>query len=724
MSSVADGDAAPGGVMGADARTPPGQQWWSAGNLVVGFVTAADAPVAVNCLAVPGDDVAAGACQPVAEINVTGDGRARTTTRFTDTGVGSRLRYVQHASVQDGDEGILRIGQADDSTGLTVTTTFSASAALSAARVVTTVRNDGPFPVVLEAVSSFAFGAVVRPGESTRDLVLHQGTGEQLAENRWSARPLWSQSALADFNSAGMNQPGRGAVEAISTSTWSTARALPTAGLENIATRRAVAWQIEHNGGWRWEVDDVRTGENSVAVVLLGPEDLDHHWSEALAPGESFTTVPVSIAVGTDGFESAIAQLTRHRRWLRRTRTEDESSILVFNDYMNTLNGDPTTGRLLPLIDAAARAGAECFCIDAGWYDDTPRGDWWPSVGAWEPSRRRFPGDGLAGVTHAIQAAGMRAGLWIEPEVIGVHSPVAATLPSEAFLQRHGRRVREHDRYFLDLRHPAARDHLNGTLERLISEFGVSFFKLDCNVTPGPGTDHDAFSVGSGLLGHNRAHLRWFSEVRARYPQVVFENCSSGAMRADFAMLQLFDFQSTSDQEDFLLYPAIAAAAPLQMPPEQAGNWAYPQPSMSAEEIAYTMVTGLSGRLYLSGFLHGMTPRQFKLVTDATDLFKRIRNDIAGSTPQWPLGYPQWYGDRFALALSAAGRTLLYVWHRGAADAVITLPPSLGTATSLRQIYPADLAEWQIRPGSGGGTDLAPAQAGPSARVFEITLEA
>ena len=83
----------------------------------------------------------------------------------------------------------------------------------------------------------------------------------------------------------------------------------------------------------------------------------------------------------------------------------------------------------------------------------------------------------------------------------------------------------------------------------------------------------------------------------------MFENCSSGAMRADFAMLELFDLQSTSDQQDFRLYPPIAAGAPLQMLPEQAGNWAYPQPWMSDEEIAFTMVTGLSGRLYLSGFL-------------------------------------------------------------------------------------------------------------------------
>ena len=53
---------------------------------------------------------------------------------------------------------------------------------------------------------------------------------------------------------------------------------------------------------------------------------------------------------------------------------------------MNTINGNPTTDRLLPLVAAAAQAGAECFCIDAGWYDDTELADWWPTVGEWVPS--------------------------------------------------------------------------------------------------------------------------------------------------------------------------------------------------------------------------------------------------------------------------------------------------------------------------------------------------
>ena len=694
---------------------------WAAGRLVLMFTASEDRPVVLSGLGGAADACMTGATQPIVEVIATGDGRARTTTRFTNTGVGSRLRYVEHNTRSEPGEEILTIVQADALTGLRVTTTYSASPGVQAVRVVTMVHNGGGHPVVLEAVSSFAFGAVVNPGESTKDLLLHSGTGEQLAENRWTARPLWSQTALADFNAAFTKQPGRGSFEAVSASTWTTGRALPTGVLENSATGRSIAWQIEHNGGWRWEVDNVREGEDSVAVILLGPEDLDHHWSEELNPGESFTSVPVSVSVSTDGLEGAIAELTRHRRWLRRNRDADRGSLLVYNDYMNTLKGNPTTERLLPLISAAAAAGAECFCIDAGWYDDSGLADWWPTVGEWIPSVNRFPDGGLNRVITAIRDAGMKVGLWLEPEVIGVQSPIAQSLPDAAFLQRHGRRVVEHERYFLDLRHPAAREHLNSAFHRLVEAFDVDFFKLDYNVNPGPGTDYQAFSVGSGLLGHNRAHLAWVGELQRKYPGVIFENCSSGAMRADFGMMELFDLQSTSDQEDFVLYPAIAAGAPVQILPEQAGNWAYPQPSMSHEEIAYTMVSGLSGRLYLSGFLDRMNAGQSALVHDALALSKSIRDDIALSVPAWPMGLPDWYADSLTLTLKAPGRTFVYVWHRGGDDAELTLHLGPGVrARHLVEQYPRTLTTWKAADGPDNTVILRPGLAGMTARVYEI----
>lgn len=692
---------------------------WRAGRLSLLFTASRERPTVLSGIGAPGTVTATGTNQPLVELIITGDGRSRNNTRFTNTGVGSRLRYVEHTTSSEVDLEQLEIVQVDESTGLRVTTIFTAAPGVQAARVLTAVRNDGAETVVLEAVSSVALGALVYPDEQTSDLVLYSAISEQLAENRWTARPVWSQTGLADFNSSLHNQPGRGAVTAIGTSTWTTAGALPTGVIANADTGRSIAWQIEHNGGWRWEVANIREGEDSVGVVLLGPEDLDHQWSEALAPGADFTSVPVSIAISDTGFEGAVAELTRHRRWLRRERHADNASLLVFNDYMNTINGNPTTDRLLPLVAAAAQAGAECFCIDAGWYDDTELADWWPTVGEWVPSAWRFPDGGLLRVIDTVHAAGMQAGLWVEPEVVGVRSPIAQSLPNEAFLQRHGFRVREHDRYFLDLRHPAARAHLDATFDRLVAEFDLGFFKLDYNVTPGAGTDLDAFSAGAGLLGHNRAHIEWLRQLRRRHPHVVFENCSSGAMRADFAMLEVLDFQSTSDQQDFRLYPAVAAGAPVQMLPEQAGNWAYPQAWMGDEEIAYTMVTGLSGRLYMSGFLNEMTADQLRLVHDAATLFKKIRGDIAKAIPSWPMGLPDWYADHFALTLTSPDRTLVYVWHRGGDDAELTLRFGKKVrADQLVERYPCRLGAWHVAD-VGDGVVLKPGVARPSARIYE-----
>lgn len=102
----------------------------------------------------------------------------------------------------------------------------------------------------------------------------------------------------------------------------------------------------------------------------------------------------------------------------------------------------------------------------------------------------------------------------------------------------------------------------------------------------------------------------WLDAVLERHPDLVIENCASGAMRADYGLLSRLEIQSTSDQQQPLRYPPIAAGALMAVLPEQAGNWAYPQPSMSQEEIAFTMVTGLSGRLYLSGRIDAMDEHQ------------------------------------------------------------------------------------------------------------------
>jgi alpha-galactosidase len=354
---------------------------------------------------------------------------------------------------------------------------------------------------------------------------------------------------------------------------------------------------------------------------------------------------------------------------------------VIFNDYMNTLMADPTTEKLLPLISAAAEAGAEYFCIDAGWYDDGE--GWWERAGDWKPAPNRFPG-GLPEVLHHIRKEGMIPGLWLEPEVAGAGTQAAATLPDEAFFQRGGVRVEEHRRYHLDLRHPAAVKHLDETADFLVGDLGIGYLKLDYNIKIDPGTEVDGSSAGAGLLGHNRALLDWLDRLLDRYPKLIIENCASGAMRADYAMLSRLQIQSTSDQQDFLRYPVIAAAAAAAIPPEQAGIWSYPQPGMGQQENAFTLCGALLGRIHLSGHIDKMNAQERGLVARAVSVYKDIRPDLAAALPFWPLGLPHWTAPWIVSGLRAPTRSYVLIWRRG------VLPAGPGRAGPVAGSPPAD----------------------------------
>ncbi|MDQ0733409.1 glycoside hydrolase family 36 protein [Arthrobacter sp. B1I2] len=639
---------------------------WSNGTLHLALRAGKESPVGIAYL-----HPAEAASSPLAsgpalvEILTVEEGRARTSQRYAESTVGARLRYVSHTAASEGSWNILTVLQRDTETGLEAETVLRAANGASTVQAVTTVRNNGRKPVALQAVTTLALPLLAghRAAEATT-LQLASATSQWLGENQWTLEDL--RGSLPDLNLGLHEQDQRGHLLRASTSSWSTGGPLPTAALVDADDQWCWMWQVEHNGGWAWELSETR---DALDLALLGPTDDQHNWLHSLEPGDQFTTVPAALAVSRDGLHGAVAQMTAHRRALRGHIFSDRPPV-IYNDFMNTLMGDPSTGKLLPLVTAAAEAGADIFCIDAGWYDDTT--DWWDAVGEWQPSTARFP-NGLSEVTDAISSAGMGVGLWLEPEVVGVRSAMAASLPEEAFLQRRGVRVVEHGRYHLDFRHPAARAHLDETVDRLVADFNTVYFKLDYNITAGTGTDLGAGSSGAGLLGHNRAYLDWLDAIKARHPHVTIENCASGAMRQDYALLARLDLQSTSDQQDPLLYPPIAANAFLSVLPEQAANWAYPQPGMDDEEIRFTMATGMLGRMCLSGFLDKMTTGQLALVREAVSVHKEILPEIQASTAFYPSGIPRWNDQWLSVGLRASERDLVTVWQRDHAQNELTL---------------------------------------------------
>ncbi|MFF7731877.1 alpha-galactosidase [Streptomyces sp. NPDC007984] len=632
---------------------------WGHEALDARFVVAPDATPRLVRLAHPGDDreAAVRSALPLVELTALGHGSGWSGPRFTGTALGNRLAHrAHHTSSRDGWER-LTVELHDPGTGLTAFAELTSPTGLPVLRSRVRLRNDGRAPLVVQSVSSLLLGGLPAPDA----LDVHRARNDWLAECRWYAEPL--RAAVADIHTDVHQHDSRAALALTGRGSWPTDGHLAMGALTERDGDRAWVWQVESPVGWRWDLGEHAHGGY---LALNGPTDAEHQWRIRLAPGEEFTTVPGVLALGPD-LDSAFGALTSYRRAVRRPHPDHTALPVVFNDYMNTLMGDPTTAKLLPLIDAAADAGAEYFCIDSGWYDDDTRG-WWDSVGAWQPSPRRFPDGGLRAVLDRIRERGMVPGLWLEPEVVGVRSPVAAELPPEAFFQRDGVRLTEQGRHQLDLRHPAARAHLDKTVDRIAGDWGVGYLKLDYNIVVDPGTQAPGdLAPGAGLLGHAEAYLDWLSGVLDRHPGLVVENCASGGMRMDGATLAVAQLQSTSDQQDPLNYPPIAAAAPTAVPPEQGAVWAYPQPEYDDGLITWTLGGALLGRIHLSGHLDRMSDHQRALVRDAVDVYKSIRGDLARALPFWPLGLPGWTDDWLALGLRTPGDDTAYlcVWRRG-----------------------------------------------------------
>ncbi|UVJ41680.1 glycoside hydrolase family 36 protein [Arthrobacter sp. CJ23] len=723
---------------------------WGNAHLAVHISAGPDDVPRIAGLALPGDPepTLRRSALPLVDVALAGEGRMGTAgKRHVDGAAAHRLRLIRekhgNGPVPGEREGRAPVSgpwwqlvMQDAQTGLEVLATLSLPGDGPVLRIATTITA-GDAPVVVEHVSSLALGGLAAGAQWEDEAAVWHAANPWSGEFRW-LRATLAERGLVDVGMTRFNQLGsKNRVALTSTGAWSTGEHLPMGVLEDIRTGKLLAWQIETNGAWHWEVAD---RYDDLYVVASGPTALEHAWTAKLAPGESFHAAPASVTlvqsprheraqglaarVGDDGGASALgAALTTYRRAVRREHPDNVQLPIIYNDFLNGLMSDPTTERVLPLVEAASDLGADIYCMDAGWYDDE-NGGWWDSVGEWKAAASRFPGGGLAAVMRTVHDSGMRPGLWLEPEVVGRRSPLANVLPPEAFFRRHGHRVSEWGRYQLDLRHPAARAHLDDVVDRVVGEYGLGYLKLDYNVDTGAGTSGPSGMepFGNGLLGHSRAMLDWAAEVMDRYPGLIIEGCAAGGSRTDAASGSVFPVQSLTDQQDMLLLPPISAAAPLAITPEQSGVWASIDGSMGDEMIAFALAAPLAARFHLGGRIDTLSSVQRAIVRSALVAYGGLRTTIARGLPLWPLGLPGWRDEWIVQGTATPSETLVVVHRRGGEEALSIPLPGVGVGAGLETIFPAWGAGDAVlaHRNSTAVLDVTIAEA-PAARVFRIT---
>lgn len=616
--------------------------------------------------------------------------------KYSFSAPGYRLTYLGHKIIDNEMGQKLIITQMDSATGVYVTTVYQTYANLDIVRVWSTIENKGDSSVGLEYVSSFSYIGIDQGGLNTAEekLRLH------LPHNAWQKELDWQEYRLSQLgmsNSQASLRRSSNLIQINNTGNWSTKHFLPIGILENLELEHSYFWQIENNGSWTWEIGDQ---DGQLYLRTSGPSEQESSFWKEIQPGESFTTVKAAVGCTNGGADEAIQELVKYRRRIRRKNSDNQVLPVIFNDYMNSLFGDPTTEKEIPMIDKAAEAGCEYYCIDCGWYSD---GYWWDTVGEWREAVGRFP-NGLKELTDYVTSKGMVPGLWLEIEVIGINSPLFKKLPTSWFFQRHGKPVFDRSRVQLDFRNKEVRDYCTGVVERLINEYGIGYIKMDYNIDAGIGTDLNADSAGEGLLEHNRAYLRWLDDIFLKHPDLVIENCSSGGLRMDYAMLSRYSIQSTSDQEDFRNYATIACNAASGVNSEQAAMWSYPLTEAKPEEVIFNMNNALLSRIHQSGHLAKLSQKNFDLVKEGITVYRNIRPDIKQSLPFWPLGFASYEDEWLCYGEKIEGTQKIYltVWRRYANAKVLNIPLDflLGKEITVSQIYPVDAdaysstAEW------------------------------
>ena len=626
-----------------------------------------------------------GTCHRFVEVQIAGENKdSHLGVKMVCSSEGARLRYVSHERTEE------KLVIVQRSALIEATTVFQKIG--GAIRVYTQVQNISDKEIVLEEVSAFAAEGLVGI-DSAKELYFTRF----VQSHHYECQP--SRHTFADLGFNGSTGESQKRIAFANVGSWSTKEELPQGIIENVTTGDCLFFQIESNSSWYYEIADLH---GKFYLYLGGGNSTFHTWAKALQPSESYRTVNAALTLGNSVGE-VLNYITAYRRQICGKNAFDAHLPTIFNEYMHLSWDSPTAENTAIVAPVVAKTGVEYYVIDCGWHNEEPGNLIYPFVGQWKESKARFP-EGVRKTTDFIRSLGMKAGLWIEPEIVGIQcQEMLDYYDDDCFMQRHGKRIAVMNRYFLDYRNEKVRAYMSETIRRMVEDYGADYIKCDYNEDCGVGTDYLSFCAGEGLEACADAFLAWMQEMIERYPQTVFEGCSSGGMRMDYKTLSVYSLISTSDQTDYLKYPYIAGNILSAVIPEQAAVWSYPvgagiiglpftesaewvQENISNDRIVMNMINSFLGRMHLASHLELLSEGQLALITEGVAYYNRLTVAKKTALPYFPCGFTRFGADHVVAGFTSAGKAYLAVWCL-AGEKVVTV--QVDGYTNVKIAYPS-----------------------------------
>ena len=289
---------------------------------------------------------------------------------------------------------------------------------------------------------------------------------------------------------------------------------------------------------------------DNVGALRIIPAINPYASEYSLKAGEVFTTPEFVFTLSNNGIGEASRDI---HNWARRYQLNMgmEDRLALLNNWENT-GFDFDQKSLAELMKDAKDLGVDMFLLDDGWFANKyPRKDDHAGLGDWDATASKLP-DGIPGMVRDAKAAGVKFGIWVEPEMVNPKSELFEKHPEWVIMQPNRDTYYYRNQLVLDLSNPEVQDYVFGVIDRIMTENpDVAYFKWDCN---SPITNiyspYLKDEQGHLYIDHVRGVYNVFSRVKAKYPTLPMMLCSGGGARMDYEALKYFTEFWCSDNTD------------------------------------------------------------------------------------------------------------------------------------------------------------------------------
>lgn len=350
-----------------------------------------------------------------------------------------------------------------------------------------------------------------------------------------------------------------------------------------------------------------------------------------LEPGEVFVTPELALTYSRNGLGDASRSF---HRWARNgkihngTRTRD----ILLNSWEGVYFDINEPGMEQMMKDIAG-LGGELFVMDDGWFGGKyQRLTDNSSLGDWVVDTRKLP-NGIPFLVKTARRHGVKFGIWLEPEMTNTVSELYEKHPDWIICQdnRSPRPGRGGTQLVLDLSNPEVQDFIYRLIDGLMTENPeIAYIKWDANMgVANYGSSYLPKDKQSHLsIDYHRGLRKVLERIRAKYPDLVIQNCASGGGRANYGLMPYYEEFWTSDNTEALqriymqwgtsyFFPAAAMGAHVASSPSHQTGRVIP--------LKFRFDVAMTGRLGMEMQPKHMNETEYAFAQQAIATYKRIR---------------------------------------------------------------------------------------------------